>query len=58
MKISVRPDRYDARIDLQSMTIEIVIREKRYKLGILHDRNYVRKFLGRRWYEVVVKYEN
>ncbi len=56
-KMSVRLDRYDARIDLENMVVEIVIREKRYRLRILHDPNYVKKFLGRKWYEIVVKYE-
>ena len=57
-KMSIRLDRYDARVDLRNMVVEIIIREKRYKLRILHDPTYIKKFLGRKWYEVVVKYEN
>jgi len=57
-RMSIRLDRYDARIDLQNMVVEIVIREKRYRLRILHDPSYIKKFMGRKWYEVVVKYEN
>ncbi len=57
-KLSVRLDKYDVKVNLEKMEVEIVIRSKRYKLKLLHDPSYIKKFSGRKWYEVVVKWEN
>ena len=57
-RLSARLDRYDARVDLDSMTIRINIRGRWYTLRLKHDPGYVAKFKGRRWYEVVVKWEH
>ncbi len=57
-KMCIRLDKYDAKVDLEKMIVEIIIREKRYRLKILHDSDYVRKFIGKKWYEVIIKHEN
>ncbi len=57
-KLSVRLDKYDAKVNLERMEVEIVIRNKRYRLKLLHNLNYIKKFIGRKWYEVIVKWEN
>ena len=40
-KLSIRLDKYDAKVNLERMEVEIIIRSKCYKLKLLHDPNYV-----------------
>ena len=55
-KLSVRLDRYDASIDFGSWTAAVKLRNRVFKLKLLHRREYLAKFAGRKWYEVVVKW--
>jgi len=55
-KLSVRLDRYDASIDFNNWVVTVKLRDKVFKLKLLHRRSYLAKFHGRKWYEVVVKW--
>jgi putative transposase len=53
-KLSARLDRYDARVDLENRLVIVKLRDREFKIRLLHDRKYTRKFIGRKWYEVVI----
>ncbi len=53
-KLSARLDKYDATIDLDSQSIIVKLRNRVFKIKLLHNKNYIRKFLGRKWYEVII----
>ncbi len=53
-KLSARLDKYDARVDLENQLIIIKLRNRVFKIKPLHRRGYVRKFIGKKWYEVIV----
>ncbi len=53
-KLSARLDRYDARVDLEDKLVIIKLRDREFKIRLLHSSEYIRRFLGRKWYEVVV----
>jgi len=55
-KLSVRLDRYDASIDFNTWTATVKLRNKTFKLKLLHRRSYLDKFRSRKWYEVVVRW--
>lgn len=53
-KLSARLDKYDARVDLENQLVIIKPRNRVFKIKLLHCREYIRKFLGHKWYEVIV----
>ena len=53
-KLSARLDKYDAQIDLENMLITAKLRDKIFKIKLLHNRKYIGKFIGRKWYEVII----
>jgi len=53
-KLSARLDKYDATIDLDSQSIIVKLRNRVFKIKLLHNKDYIRKFLGRKWYEVTI----
>jgi len=53
-KLSTRLDKYDARVDLQNQFVTIKLRNRVFKIKILHSKGYIRKFMGKKWYEVVI----
>ncbi len=55
-RLSVRLDKYDASIDFDSWTVTVKLRDKVFRLKLLHRREYLAKFRGRKWYEVIVKW--
>ncbi len=55
-KLSVRLDRYDASIDFNAWTVTIKLRDRVFRLKLLHRRSCLEKFRGRKWYEVIVKW--
>jgi putative transposase len=55
-RLTVRLDKYDASIDFSSWTVTVKLRDKVFRLKLLHKRSYLEKFAGRKWYEVIVKW--
>ncbi|MEL9908025.1 MAG: zinc ribbon domain-containing protein [Desulfurococcus sp.] len=53
-KLSARLDKYDAVVDLENMVVEIKLRNRVFKIRLLHSREYINKFIGRKWYEVTI----
>ncbi len=53
-KLSVRLDRYDARVDLEKQIVIVKLRNRVFKIKLLHRRSYIEKFMGRKWYEVII----
>jgi len=53
-KLSARLDKYDASVDLENQLVIIKLRDKEFKIKLLHNRKYIGKFLGRKWYEVII----
>ena len=53
-KLSARLDKYDAWLDLENQIVVVKLRDKVFKIRLLHNREYTRKFLGRKWYEVII----
>ncbi|RLG44213.1 MAG: transposase [Thermoproteota archaeon] len=53
-KLSARLDKYDARVDLEKQLVMVKLRNKVFKIKLLHHRSYVEKFVGKKWYEVTV----
>ena len=53
-KPSVRLDWYDAVVDLENQLVIIKLRSRVFKVKLLHSKDYIRKFMGRKWYEVIV----
>ncbi len=53
-KLSARLDKYDAIVDLESQVVVIKLRNKVFKIKLLHRKEYIRKFIGRKWYEVII----
>jgi len=56
--LSARLDYQDARVDLSSRTVRIIIRDRLYTLRIKHRDEYVERFRGLKWKEVHIKYCN
>ena len=56
-RLTVRLDRYDASVDTKEWLVRVNIRGNWYTLRLKHDTGYLAKFNGRKWYEVVVKWE-
>jgi len=57
-RLSARLDHQDARVDLSSRTIRIILRGRWYTLRIRHRDEYVERFRELRWREVHIKYCN
>jgi len=55
-RLTARLDHQDTKVDLDSRTIRIIIRDKWYTLKIKHRGEYIERFKGLRWKEVHVKY--
>jgi len=55
-KLTARLDYQDARVDLGSRTVRIIIRDRWYILRIKHRDEYVEKFEGLKWKEVHIRY--
>ena len=53
-KLSVRLDKYDAKVDLENQLVIVKLRSREFKIKLLHNRNHIEKFLGRKWYEVML----
>ena len=53
-KLSARLDKYDARVDLENQLVVVKMRNKVFKIRLLHRRDYIKKFKGRKWYEVII----
>ncbi len=53
-KLSARLDKYDAKVDLENQIVIMKLRNKVFKIKLQHYKEYIRKFLGRKWYEVIV----
>jgi putative transposase len=53
-KLSTRLDRYDVRVDLENRIVVVKLRDKVFRIKLLHNKDYIRKFLRRKWYEVIV----
>ncbi len=53
-KLWARLDKYDAVVDLENQVVVVKLRNRVFKIKLLHRRGYVRKFIGKKWYEVIV----
>ena len=53
-KLSVRLDKYDAQVDLENQLVVAKLRNGAFKIKLLHCKEYIRKFVGRKWYEVII----
>ncbi len=53
-KLSVRLDKYDSRVDLEKQLVIVKLRNKVFKIKLLHRREYIGKFIDKKWYEVIV----
>ncbi|RLF24761.1 MAG: transposase [Thermoprotei archaeon] len=53
-KLSARLDRYDTKIDLENQMVIVKLRDKEFRIKLLHSREYTRKFVGKKWYEVII----
>ena len=54
--LSVRLDYQDARVDVASGLVKVIVRGRWYTLRLKHRRGYLEKFESLRWREVHVKY--
>jgi len=55
-RLSARLDYQDAKVDLDSRTVRIILRDRWYTLRIVHRDEYVEKFRGLKWKEVHIRY--
>ena len=53
-KLSTRLDKYDTKIDLKNQLVIVKLRNKLFKIKLLHSKEDIRKFVGRKWYEVII----
>ena len=53
-KLLARLDKYDAWIDLENWLVIVKLRNRVFKIKLLHSRDYIKKFIGHKWYEVIV----
>ena len=53
-KLSTRLDKYDAKVDLENQLIIVKLRNRVFRIKLMHNRDYIKKFLGRKWYEVII----
>jgi len=57
-RLSARLDYQDAKVNLGSRIVRIIIRDRWYILRIRHRDEYVERFKGLKWKEVHIKYYN
>jgi len=57
-RLSARLDHQDARVNLGSRTVKIILRDRWYTLRIRHRNEYVERFKGLKWKEVHIKYHD
>jgi len=57
-KLTARLDHQDARVDLGSRIVRIIIRGRWYTLRIRHRDEYIGRFKGLKWKEIHIKYYN
>jgi len=53
-KLSARIDQYDAKIDLENQLVVLKLRSKEFRIKLLHNKDHVKKFLSRKWYEIMI----
>jgi len=53
-KLSTRLDKYDAGVDLENQIVIAKLRNRVFRIKLLHNKDYMRKFMGRKWYEVII----
>ncbi len=53
-KLTTRLDKHDAKVDLENQLVIIKLRNREFKIKLLHSKEYTRKFIGCKWYEVIV----
>lgn len=53
-KLTARLDKYDASVDLENQVVIVKLRDKEFKVKLLHNKEYIGKFIDRKWYEVVI----
>jgi len=53
-KLTARLDKYDASVDTESWIVTLKMRSRVFKLKLKHRLSYLKKFAGRKWYEVMV----
>lgn len=53
-KLTARLDKYDADVDLENQIVTIKLRSRVFKIKLLYNKSYTRKFIGRKWYEVTI----
>jgi putative transposase len=53
-KLTARLDRYNAQVDLENQLITVKMKNKVFKIKLLHNKEYMRKFMNRKWYEVII----
>jgi len=53
-KLSARLDKYDAGVDLENQLVIVKMRNKVFKIKLLQSKEYIRKFIGKGWYEVII----
>ncbi len=57
-KMTARLDYQDAKVDMDSHVVKVILRDKWYTLKIIHKKDFIEKFKGLKWKEVHVKYCN
>ena len=53
-KLSARVDRYDARVDLEKQLVIVKLRDREFRIKLLHHKDYIKKFIDKKWYEVII----
>ncbi len=53
-KLSARLDKYDTKVDIESQMVVVKLRSRIFKIKLLHNKEYIRKFIDRKWYEVII----
>mgnify|MGYP000695743771 CR=1 FL=1 len=56
--MTARFDYQDARVDIDSHIVKIVLRDKWYTLKLMRRKEYIERFKGLKWKEVHLKYYN
>ena len=47
-------DRYDARADLEKQLVIVKLRDREFRIKLLHHKDYIKKFIDKKWYEVII----
>ncbi len=43
-KLSARLDKYDAKVDLENQLVKVKLRNRAFRIKLLHSKDYIRKF--------------